>query len=213
MTVIDFVATDLFIVRIIKYLGANPDNKWVNTYEFTAVADGDTASLITLAHDFVNFEAAIHDDGVFFDHVTVSTWVPDSVPYDPTAFLSIPLTQQGTISDITNENVALGMALRVKRNPVSGRFGNLFYRGVLHENQVSAPAGVPILSNASEIQDLVDGAVTSSSIDAYVGVSIDGNFALSMIDATGSVVRRVTSLVVGGVSLIKQDHQWFNRTP
>lgn len=213
MTVLDYVATDLFIVRIIKFLASNPSNKWVNTYEFTAVADGTTAELITLANDFVNFEASIHDDGVAFDHVTVSTWVEDSVPYDPTSFLSIPLTQTGLISDITNENVALGMALRVKRNPVSGRFGNLFYRGVLHENQVSAPAGIPILSDPTSIQTLLDASIASTGIDQYVGVGIDGPFALSMIDATGAVVRRVTSLVQGGVSLIKQDHQWFNRTP
>lgn len=213
MSVIDYVATDLFIVRTIKYLATNPDNKWVNSYEFTAVADGTNSDLLLLANQVVNFEAAIHDDGVKFDHVTVSTWVDDHVPYDPTSFLSIPLTQVGTISDITNENVALGMALRVKRNPVSGRFGNLFYRGVLHENQVSAPAGIPILSDAAAIQTLIDDALTSSELDTAVGTLPDGPLLMCMIDATGSVVRRVTSLVAGGVSMIKQDHQWFNRTP
>jgi len=213
MSVVDFVASDLFILRIVKYLATNPDNKWVNSYEFTALADGTTTELLALAGDFVQFEAAIHDDGVKFDRAIVSTWAPDSVPYDPTAFLTVPLTQVGLISDITNENVALGMAFRVKRNPVSGRFGNLFYRGVLHENQVSAPAGVPILSDAASMTTLVDGAIASSEIDAYMGALPDGPFALSMIDAAGTIIRRVTSLVVGGVSLIKQDHQWFNRTP
>lgn len=213
MTVLTFDPGELFVFRTIKFLATNPNNKWVNSYEFTATDAGTTTELLNCATALVSFEAALHDDAVQFDHITVSTWGPDSVPYDPTVFLSIPLTQTGTVSDITNENVALGMALRVKRTPASGRFGNIFYRGVLHENQVSAPAGIPILSDTAGIQTLIDGAITSSSFSDFMAPDGSGGVVLVMIDATGSVIRSVTSLVAGGVSLIKQDHQWFNRTP
>jgi hypothetical protein len=34
-----------------------------------------------------------------------------------------------------------------------------------------------------------------------------------MIDATGGITRNVIQLVSGGVSFVKPDHVWFNRTP
>jgi len=119
----------------------------------------------------------------------------------------------GLRSDVPNEVEALGMALRVRRVPISGRFGNLFYRGALFENEVSSPAGIPVLSVPGDIQTIIDGALTSSGLEDSIGASTTTGFVLSMIDATGSIVRRVDSLVAAGVSLIKQDHQWFNRTP
>jgi len=213
MSAIEFVGGDLFIIRVIKFLSTNPDNKWVNSYEFTALDDGTNATLVTLANIVVNFEAKFHSDKVTFDHVTVSTWVDDHVPYDPESFLSIPLTQTGIISDITNELVPLGMALRVKRVPISGRFGNLFYRGVLRENGVSSPSGIPILSDPSSVQDEIDTASTDSGLADFLGPAATGGLALSMVSATGDVIRRVDALVAAGVSLIKQDHQWFHRTP
>jgi len=211
MSIISYVATDLFIIRVIKYLSTNPDNKWVNSYEFTAVADGDVGDMITLANTVVAFEALLHTELVTFDHVTASTWVDDHVPYDPTSFLSIPLTQVGTRSDVPNEVEALGMAWRVNRVPVSGRRGNLFYRGALFENEVSAPAGIPILSVPGDLATILNNAVSTSGLEDYIG-SGSTALALSMVDATGGVVRLVNSLVSSGVSLIKQDHQWFNRT-
>lgn len=213
MSVVDFVASDLFIVRVVKYLLTNPNNRWVNSYEFTALADGDTAALITLANVVVLFEANIHSELVAFDRVIVSTWVPDSVPYDPTAFVTLPLTQVGLRSSVPNEVEPLGMAWRINRVPVSGRVGNLFYRGALYENEVDSPAGIPKLSTPVTMQTIVTDARTDSGLDDYLGPTASGGFAMSMIDATGSVVRLVTSLLSDGVSLIKQDHQWFNRTP
>jgi len=213
MSVVEYVATDLFIVRIVKYLLTNPSNKWVNSYEFTAIADGDTSNFITLTGSLVSFEAEIHTELVAFDRVIVSTWQPDSTPYDPTAFLTIPLTQVGLRSDVPNEVEALGIAWHVKRVPVSGRNGGLFYRGALYENEVSAPSGIPVLSVPADNETILQDAITNNGIDSYLTSGTPADFIMSMIDATGSVVRSVTTLTSSGVSLIKQDHQWFNRTP
>lgn len=213
MTVVDYVASDLFIVRIVKYLLANPSNKWVNSYEFTAIADGDTTNFVTLTGSLVSFEAEIHSNLVAFDRVIVSTWQADSTPYDPTSFLTIPLTQIGQRSEIGIDMQPLGMAWRVNRVPVSGRNGNLFYRGALYENQVYSPAGTPVLSTPSASETILQDAITNNGVDSYLTSGTPADFLMSMIDATGSVVRSVTTLTSDGVSLIKQDHQWFNRTP
>jgi len=161
----------------------------------------------------VSFEAEIHTELVAFDRVIVSTWQPDSTPYDPTAFLTIPLTQVGLRSDVPNEVEALGIAWHVKRVPVSGRNGGLFYRGALYENEVSAPSGIPVLSVPADNETILQDAITNNGIDSYLTSGTPADFLMSMIDATGSVVRSLTTLTSSGVSLIKQDHQWFNRTP
>jgi hypothetical protein len=213
MSILEITTGDLFVFRVIKYLAANPANKWVNSYEFAATDESDVTVPILLAGIIVDFEAALHSALVSFDHVTASTWTADSVPYDPTSFLSIPLTQVGLRPALGPELVPLGMALRVNRVPVSGRFGNLFYRGCLSESETSSPAGLPILTSAAGIQTLIDSAMTDSGLSAYVEDAGLGKMKMSMIDATGTTIRQVTQLVASGVSLIKQDHQWYNRTP
>lgn len=213
MSVVDYVASDLFVVRIVKYLITNPDNKWVNSYELTAVADGGVTEIDALINTFVQFEQALHSELVAFDRIIVSTWAPDSVPYDPTAFLVSPLSVFGLRSSVPNEVEPLGMAWRVNRVPISGRVGNLFYRGALYENEVDSPAGTPKISVPADLALILSDAVTDTAMNEYLGGVTPTAFAMSMIDATGSIVRVVNSLVSDGVSLIKQDHQWFNRTP
>jgi len=149
---------------------------------------------------------------VTFDRFTASTWEADSVPYDPAAFFSVSLTAVGIRSDVPNEVEPLGMALRVNRQAESGRFGNLFYRGALFENEVSSPAGIPILTSPGTIQDNLTDVLASSGFGDYLTPGPGTPFQLSMISADGSQVRNVTGLLATGVSLIKQDHQWFNRT-
>lgn len=213
MTVLAPAAGDKFVVRVLKHLQTNPDNVWANSYEGVVTEEGGLAELFNWQDAICTFEAAIHDNDVFFDRAIISTWEPDSFPYDPASFASIPLDLQGQISDITNENVTTGMAWRVNRQCASGRFGNLFYRGVLHENQVSAPAGKPILSDPSAMAELLSDSIDSSLLTNYFGITATGGIYLAMISADGSQVRPVTQFVSSGVSLIKQDHMWFNRTP
>lgn len=212
MSVLGYDPDDLFVVRTIKHLTANPSNKWANSYEFQAVDAGATETLLTLASALITWEAAIHTEAVTFDRVIVSTWQPDSVPYDPAAFLSTTVTQLGLRSDVPNEVVPIGEALRVTRQVSSGRFGNLFYRGALFENEVSQPAGIPILTSPGSIQDTMDDALTPSGLDDFIGISATGGLIMVMVDAAGANVRVVNALAASGVSLIKSDHQWFNRT-
>jgi len=212
MPVTTFNIGDKFIARVVKHLSTNPANQWVNSYEFVATNAGTTGDFVTLGEALVEFEAGIHTELVTFDRFTASTWEADSVPYDPAAFYSVSLSAVGIRSDVPNEVEPLGMALRVNRQAESGRFGNLFYRGALFENEVSSPAGIPILTTPGTIQDNLTDVLASSGFGDYLTPGPGTPFQLSMISADGSQVRNVTGLLATGVSLIKQDHQWFNRT-
>jgi hypothetical protein len=211
MSVLSYAADALFTFRVIKYLATNPDNKWVNSYEFRSIATGDDSQLLTLASVLVLFEQNLHFSQVKFDRVLVSTWAADSKPYDPDAFLSLPQTEAGAASG-GSTILPLDKALSVRRVPSSGRFGHLFFRGALDETMVEAPAGKSVLTTPSAIQAAIDAQVEASELDLYLGNPATGPLQMVMVDSTATIVRNVVSLAVGGVGTVPTDHAWFNRT-
>lgn len=211
MTVLSYVENDKFVFRVTKYLFANPDRKWANSYEVRAKVAGDEGDLLTLAEALVAFEQALTLNVVLFDRVLISTWAPDSTPYDPEAFISSTLTAAGLVDPGANQPVALNVCMDVRRNTTHGRFGHLFYRAALNEADISAPAGKYILDHRSTLQTRVDTALTSSGLEDSVGSGAT-NLVLCMINADGDQVRDLTALQVGGVSVVPFNHTWFNRT-
>jgi hypothetical protein len=210
MTVATFIEGDRFIYRIVKHLATNPANSWVNTYEVVAVEAGDESDLLGLGVILNAFEAELHKDTVDFEKLTISTWQPDSVPYDPSAFISLPLTTSGTVGPV-GDQLALNQCLVVARTASFGRFGHLFYRGVLNEADTHAPAGKTILVDRAGQQDNVDAARTSSGLDAFVGSGATEVLRLAMISADGTDVRQIRNLAVTGATTLPTDHAWFNR--
>ena len=211
MSVLSFVVDDLFVIRLVKYHSNNPDNKWVNNYEVRASESGDNADLIGLGLKLVAFEQALHAAIVKFDRMIISTWEEDSKPYDPEAFLTIPLTQEGLFA-VTGDLLALDQTFSVTRRATSGRFGHLFYRGVLAEGDVHASAGKSILFNRTAMQTRIDDAIASSGLDEHIGAAPAESLDLVMVGKLGNTQRNIIQLVAQGVSSVPEDHAWFNRT-
>jgi len=202
---------DLYTVRVTKSLLTNPDNVWANSYEFRTTEDTTEGNLLLLSAKLVEFEAAFHTSDVIFQRVLISTWEPDSVPYNPDVFISTTLTAIGAI-DLGGTGLSLDQCLSVTRQVNSGRFGHLYYRGCLDESEVSSPAGKTILNSRSDQQTKISTALTESGFEDYIGE--DGSpFQLVMINADGTQVRTVSALNAAGVAKVKTDHRWFNRTP
>jgi len=211
MSVATFVSGDAFIYRVVKHLITNPDNTWVNTYEFTADISGSEGALLTLGTALVNFEIGIHYETTIFDRLIISTWEPDSVPYDPLAFISTSLTGIGDQA-VTSDALGLNQVLSVTRVATSGRFGHLFYRNCVAEEDVAAPAGVTRLNDRAFFQARIDAALGSSGLDAYIGVGATEALKLAMVGSTLASARVVVGLTVQGMSTVPLDHKWFNRT-
>jgi len=211
MTVLSYDSGDIFTVRIVKYLAANPSNKWANSYEFRATLAGSTDELLALGTALVSFEGGMHRTIVRFDRLLISTWEADSVPYDPATFLSTTLSASGSYTG-TGDAEPLQMALSVTRQAQSGRFGHLFYRGFLGEGDVTSPAGIPTLVTPDDIQDQIDGQLTLTGLADYIGAAPAGAFGMVMVNRDGTQVRPVTGLRAQGVSSVPLDHAWFNRT-
>ena len=210
MSVSTFTAGSKFVFRVIKHHSANPDRKWANTYELVSIADGSEVLLLEHGANLVEYEAAFHRSTTIFDRLIISTWEADSVPYDPSAFISSTLTLAGAIS-AGAEAVALNQVLVVARACAVGRAGHIFYRNCLTEEDVTAPAGASVLGNKPAMQSRIEGALTSSGFDADISAGAAAEMQLSLINKTGSNVRPVVNMVVQGVTNLPVDHAWFNR--
>lgn len=212
MSMLDLSTGDKFVVRIIKNLVSNPFNKWSNSYEVKIFAAIEAADLLAECMSLFRLEKAISKDVVQFDHMIISTWEPDSVPYDPTSFLVQSLTGLGDVGPV-GDNLALNQCLVVVRQPLFGRFGHLFYRGALNEADTEAPAGKLVLADPEGTADTFASAVTSSGVSGLLGTTPDNDVGLVMISADGTQVRSVISLNATGATTLPTDHAWFNRTP
>jgi hypothetical protein len=211
MSVSAFIAGDLFTIRVVKHLNTNPADQWANAYEFQATEAGTEAQLLALGVALVAFEAALHHTTTLFDRLLISTWEPDSVPYDPTAFISTTLSDVGDRGALSDP-LSLNQCLSVTRVCATGRFGHLFYRNCVAEAQVGAPAGKTTLNDRSAFQGIVDDALAASNLDGYIGITPDEALRMAMVSADGTQKRPVVGLIVQGMTTIKTDHKWFNRT-
>lgn len=202
---------DLLTVRVIKNLVTNPLNKWANSYELQIKAGVATGDITALCMALVRFEKAIHRDVVQFDHMVISTWEADSVPYNPSSFIVVSLTGNGEVGEV-GDNLALDKVLVVVRQPIVGRFGHLFYRGVLNEADTEAPAGRTVLTDPAGTAATIASAVSTSDVADLLGDPATADLQLVMINATGTQVRRIIALNATGVTTLPTDHAWFNRT-
>lgn len=211
MSVLSVTEGDLFTIRVFKQHTSNPDRVWANNYEFRAKAAGDEGDVATLLGQMVEFEAAIHYAYIRIIRASASTWEPDSVPYDPAAFVSIPMATLGARTGDA-QGIGLKDCMRVNRIPASGRFGNLFYRGCLEEDEIDAPAGTTIISTASGAFTIFSSAKT----DTDLGDILNGDHStweMVMVNGAGTQVRTVHGLLISGVSTVPMNHTWYNRTP
>lgn len=211
MSVTDIATGDKFIYRVVKSHSANPDRKWANSYEFQTVNVVTEVQLLALGVALVNFEIAIHLGIVVFEKLIISTWEADSVPYDPTSFISTTLTGSGAFGG-AGDPIGLTQPLVVARAASYGRNGHLFYRGALTESMVESPAGKTILTDKPGVQDTIGDGLSSSGLGDYIGVTPEEDLRMVLVSADGTQVRPAINLIVQGVTTLPVDHAWFNRT-
>lgn len=211
MTVVAFDEGDLFVVRTIKSHTLNPDRKWANTYEFKAATSGGAAELQAAGEACVDFERLMTHDVIRYERLLISTWTPDSVPYNPESFMSIPQALLGDIGPV-GDMLPLNQCLAIARRPLSGRFGHIFLRGALQEADVAAPSGTAVLSAPITMNTNIQTALTTSTLGDYITVGGHTTLVMVMVTADGSNNRPVATLTAQGVTTLPMDHAWFNRT-
>src|SRR5262249_28888061 len=136
MSVVSPGAGESFIVRVWKSLTTNPAVRWANTYECRFNAAGSEANLITFANRCVDFEIALAVETSYFLYYTISTWLPDSHPYNPDAFVSVPINGPGARGVGSNHLVDLRITFLINRIVSSGFSGKLELRNSLFNEEL-----------------------------------------------------------------------------
>jgi hypothetical protein len=141
-----------FRIKTKKSLG--PGKNWTNTYEVsldaTAVTD---AAVATCVDGIVAFEKAIHRTDVQFLAATVSIVEPPGTARDPSHFMTMPLTGNGTVSTAEGpvaNILANEFALKVEWGFGAGRAGFCLYRGCINADAYATTEGEPVIEGAAE---------------------------------------------------------------
>lgn len=204
-----------FLFRVFKYNTYNPSIRWGNTYEATANRSGVLDDLLSLLDAIKQFEVSIHMNATVFAYGTVSTWEPDSHPYDPEAFVSVPFpdTQGGRSGEGDLE--ADEVCWWADRHVETGRRGKLFYRGALGENEVQAPAGSVMFADFSTMASIMETAVGGSGISNYMGYGESYPLTLTMVAQAqaGVSVRIIEQLQSNRPIIVKRNHKYFDVGP
>ena len=202
---INSIAQDeVFTVRIYKRLDGQ---EWANSYEVqAAVASSDPTIMIgNLQNWLIGLERSIHLTDVFFDRITISTYQPDSQPYDPTRFVSIPIFQQGQRAR-SGDALTLAICLFVRREVSFGRSGKLLYRGVLQEGDVAGYRSALLTASINSLQNTIN--------TAWSARPASWRLVLASGTPTPTDVREVVNLGVSAFTTVKKlDNRYFDRAP
>lgn len=202
----------MYTVRIFKSWGArDASRRWVNNYEIEAGTAALT-SLGAVANDIAAAEKLIHQTTVQFLSYSVSTWEPDSHPYNPLSFVTGELSGTGALaaaSQLLDSNVCF----LVKYQAATGRSGRRFYRGCLAEQDVEpAGDGSFTVSPGSNFQD-AGGAMTSfkNALAPYLAGGTNATKIILAGNSASSIQRIVTAVKSGGVVVNRRNHRYFDR--
>lgn len=209
-------------------IGGKP---WDNTYEIVtngsieSVADLPTNAqerllLLSAAGAIANYERTFHLETTYFNRVGVSTWEPDSTPYNGDELVTLPLSLNG-LRAIPSLSEALGLddTLFVRRQPQLGQLGKIMYRGVLLESDsVVSAQGLKTLNGASP---LANGGSLWTTAVALIGVGLidwrdqgGDEWAFAMIHNPTSetvVARPLVNFVPAGITPLKLNKKHYNK--
>jgi len=156
MTLANIPQNGVITVRVYKMHGGY---SWANNYEVQATENLPNAGFVlpALADRFVALERPLHSTAVTIDRVVISTYAPDSRPYNPDTLATYSYNvqcQRTSASDL----VPLETCLFVRRITELGRSGKLFYRGCLYEADVGVFGfrGILVPNSLSSLRNTVN---------------------------------------------------------
>lgn len=149
---------------------------FVSTYELdSGVNPINTGVAKALMVDVAQAEAALLSASVEFVSGTISTWEPDSDPYDPDNLIPKALTGTGLRASDPDDLFDIDYVLKMIREPNSGKPGVINMRGALLDTDVETVSGEFRLLAGSPL------AEGNSAFTAYVS-GITAAFAAALVE-------------------------------
>lgn len=221
----------LYLVTVHKNQGGIGGKPWVNSYEVVTngtiaspapldEAPGEVLLLRNLAGKIAAFETAFHLNTTYINRVTVSTWVPDSTPYNGNELVTVPISANGLREQLLGQE-ALGLddTLYVRKTPQTGELGKIMYRGVLLElDSIVNAQGIKTLNGSSPIAN--GGSLWTDAV-AEIAEGLmnwreqgDGEWAFAMIHTVGGesvIVRPILTFTPAGITPLKLNKKHYNK--
>jgi hypothetical protein len=193
MTVTNITNGELFTVRVYKSFGAL---FWANNYEFRATQDVPFAqtAITDLVNRLVDLERPLYPNYIRIDRAVISTYQPDSRPYNPDTFTTVPINADGT-SGFTSDAMPIEYCVFVRRVVASGRPGKLLYRGVLEESAVGT-LGLRAVITATRLNQL------QNRFSTWFGSFITSNIPFELVLISGQ--ENINVRVVQGLSVVER---------
>lgn len=206
MSILTPVAGERFLLKLFKYWEGQFDREWVNNYFLVAMEDCAQSDLIAASDAIATYEFNLHDSRITWSRGTISTYVPDSDPYDGNEYFTVPYSSVGIRTPgLLGDILPLTDVRFVRLTPSSGRSSLLGYRGSIYEGEVNADSGHREFDSPSTQASLVAAAVATGVDDHLPG----GTSPIHL--CSGSVsTRAITSITSARPGHLPMKHKHFN---
>lgn len=218
----------LYTARVFSSRADQPDVEWNNSFELSSgEAPFDSAELENHATNLNAFIATLSLSTVIVKRVVISTWVPDSEPYNPDNLKTVDFFTVGAASPGSEEKEATDTVLKLKRSVDYGRSGKLELRYCLTDSMVDTNSGTPALTSTGRTTLVTRLGIAVISLADTMGVMVLAG--VSQIDkiyeaapaGTKQVVRReyskvphvrsVKQFVLNGVGRRDPNNKYFDK--
>lgn len=190
----------------------NPNQKWTNNLTMYTEATTTLTNLQQAALRFGQFVSYVSLQSTIVEKVRISTYEPDTNPYQGNEFTNVDLNLAGQRGTSTDDALALEVSLYIKKQTAVGRSGKLFLRGVLREGDVSFGQSLFAPTNAANLASLIDNGLVESGFDSNV-TATDQYFSvcLAKLDAGEYLIRRTNGFLLGGIRMVNMNHRYYDR--
>jgi hypothetical protein len=164
--------------RVYMNYDVRPSDDWTTTFEYANLPDDISSGIITTTAD--GCVAAIQQcllGNAIIDRVVVSTWQPDSTPYDPETVRTISYGVFGDVEFTLTDPVDDTLCWFIRRNVETGRTGKIQLRGTILVDQLVSTSGAWQFStgDGGDFDDKADVmwlALSNDNSPSLIGVAL-----------------------------------------
>lgn len=167
----------LWQYRWFMFYDSRPSDDWTMTIEYETPYEVDSAGAESIALDGAAGLATNLFNNAKVDRCVISTWEPDSDPYDPAALRTVPIGIFGERAFALTDPVADNIVHFMRKNVGSGRAGKIQLRGCILNNQISSAGGEFAFGGglSDDFQDFANSLFAGLSVNAdpvLIGLSL-----------------------------------------
>lgn len=203
---------EAFRVRTEFYHQTNPAKKYSVNNTVICAANTVLAELTDLTSVLATFFANICYNPMVISRTVVSTFVPDTSPYQGDEFYVNEHNLQGLRILGGKMLLPLKIAMFISKQIATGRSGKMFLRGALAEEDVEFGQELFAPSGIANLDGVVEDAVSISGISSYFYAS-ESSLKLCVGTNAGVIInpRLVENFEFKGIRSVSVNHRYYDQ--